>query len=239
MLDLTLEKTLGKSIWDVYPGLIDSEFGRSYRRTVAEQVVTSFASYYPDHDRWYEVYAYPAPGGGLAVYFRDVTDRKRAEAALTESTTLLAAISDATGDVIYAKDRQGRMRYANPATLGLIGKPLEQVVGRTDAEFLEDPDAAREVMANDRRVMDGGVPVDVEEVVPLPDGTRRVWLSRKMPDRDTAGRVTGLLGVSRGRDGAEGGRGRAGGSVRAGAGGKGRRRAGGSDEGRVPRHAEP
>ena len=129
---------------------------------------------------------------------RRLTDeRVRAEEALRDSTLLLRGISDATGDVIYAKDREGRMLFANPATLALLGKPMEQVLGKTDAELLEDKAAAREVMENDRRVMEGGVPADVEEVVPLPDGTRRVWLSWKMPSRDAGGNVAGLLGVSR------------------------------------------
>jgi PAS domain S-box-containing protein len=127
----------------------------------------------------------------------DVTDRKRDEADLLRSTTLLRAISDTTGDAIFAKDREGRLTFANPATLALIGKPLEAVLGRTDAEFLNDPAAARAVMQNDRRVMESGVAVDIEEVVPMPDGEPRVWLSRKMPYRDAAGRVIGLLGLSR------------------------------------------
>lgn len=89
------------------------------------------------------------------------------------------------------------MLFANPATLALIGKPLEDVIGRTDAEFLADPDAARQVMENDRRIMESGETEELEEVVPRPDGTPRTWWSRKTPYRDETGRVAGLLGVSR------------------------------------------
>ncbi|MFN7143288.1 MAG: sensor histidine kinase, partial [Myxococcota bacterium] len=42
-----------------------------------------------------------------------------------------------------------------------------------------------------------GVAEELEEVVPLSDGTRRVWASRKVPYLDAEGRVIGLLGVSR------------------------------------------
>jgi PAS domain S-box-containing protein len=110
---------------------------------------------------------------------------------------LLRALSDASADVIFAKDREGRMIFANPATLALIGKPLEAVLGRTDLEFLEDKEAAREVMRNDRAIIESGEPADLEEVVPLPDGTQRIWHSRKMPWRDESGQVIGLLGVAR------------------------------------------
>ncbi len=109
---------------------------------------------------------------------------------------LLKAIIDSTGDVIYVKDRQGRMIFANAATLELIGKPLNEVIGRTDVEFLADTTAAQLVMANDARIMNSGVGETVEEMVPYPDGTRRVWLSRKFPHRDANGGVIGLLGIS-------------------------------------------
>lgn len=110
---------------------------------------------------------------------------------------LLAAISHASPDVIFAKDRSGRLLFANPATLRLVGKPPDRVLGRRDDEFLDDPQAARHVMDNDQRIMASGQEEEIEEVVPDPDGSRRVWLSRKMPYRDAQGRVVGLLGVSR------------------------------------------
>jgi len=127
----------------------------------------------------------------------DVTARKESEAEMRETTALLRAISSSTGDVIFAKDREGRLTYANPATLTLIGKPMQQVLGKTDAEFLDDKSAARRVMANDRRIMDSGIAEEVEEPVPLPDGTLRIWLSRKAPHHDENGKVVGLLGISR------------------------------------------
>ena len=65
----------------------------------------------------------------------DLPARRAAEAALHESTALLQAISDQSSDVIFVKDVGVRIRFANPATLALIGKPLEEVIGRTDAQF--------------------------------------------------------------------------------------------------------
>jgi PAS domain S-box-containing protein len=128
---------------------------------------------------------------------RQLTEQKQALAALEESSRVLQAISATTADVLFSKDREGRLTYANPAALALIGLPLEQVIGRTDLEFLQDKTAARRVMANDARIMASGRAEDVEEVVPRPDGTRRTWFSRKMPYLDGSGNVAGLLGVSR------------------------------------------
>lgn len=140
-------------------------------------------------------------GAGRALRFPgvvlDVTERRRSEEELQRNIMLLKAISDTTGDAIFAKDRSGHLIYANPATLALVGKPLDEVLGRTDAEVLDDKEAARVVMLNDQRVMQQGKAEDLEEVVPLPDGTHRIWFSRKIPYRDEDGNVIGLFGVSR------------------------------------------
>lgn len=69
---------LAKSIWEVFPGTVGSEFERVYRQAAQDQVAASFCSYYPDHDRWYDVNVYPA-NGALSVYFRDVTARVKDE----------------------------------------------------------------------------------------------------------------------------------------------------------------
>jgi PAS domain S-box-containing protein len=69
---------LGKSLWEVYPGTVGSDFERMYRKAAEERIAVTFCSYFPDHDRWYDVNVYPAQGG-LAVYFRDVTVRMQEE----------------------------------------------------------------------------------------------------------------------------------------------------------------
>lgn len=109
---------------------------------------------------------------------------------------LALLIAESSSDVIYAKDANGRLLFANTATLELVGKTADAVIGHTDNEFLADPHAAAQVMANDRRIMAAGVPEEVEEMVPMPDGTMRYWASRKVPFRDASGEVIGLFGIS-------------------------------------------
>jgi PAS domain S-box-containing protein len=106
-------------------------------------------------------------------------------------------IADATDDVIFAKDLQGRYQFANPATLAAVGRGEDEVLGRTDAEFMDDAAAAQRVMENDRRVFATGQATEVEEPMPMRDGSVRHWLTRKMPLRDESGRLVGLLGIAR------------------------------------------
>lgn len=133
----------------------------------------------------------------VSIWIRDITTASQREDALRREVNLLRAISENSSDIMFAKDREGRMQYANPAALGLIGKPFDEVIGRTDLEFLQDKRAAALVTENDQRIMQSGQADEVEESVPLPDGTHRVWLSEKRPYLDEDGRVIGLLGVSR------------------------------------------
>jgi PAS domain S-box-containing protein len=116
---------------------------------------------------------------------------------LPDTDGIVRAIVDASSDAIFAKDADGRMRYVNPAAVALLGKPVERILGHTDFDYLDDPADARAVRENDRRVMEGRRAVEVEEVLPYPDGTSRVWLSQKVPYFDGGGRVVGVLGIAR------------------------------------------
>ncbi len=126
----------------------------------------------------------------------DIEDRRAAEAERDRAMALLQIFSDAVPGVVYAKDREGRMLVANRGTTELIGKPPSFYIGRTDGEFLDDPEQARTLMETDRRIMETGVAEQVEEQVTSPDGTPMVWLSTKAPLRSPDGDIIGLIGAS-------------------------------------------
>lgn len=196
LLGIKRSKVLGQDCWRVFPLTVGTKLESEYRRAAAGEV-RRFENFYEPWGRWFHNRCFPREGGGLSVYFQDITESKRAEEESRRSTSLIRAITELTGDVIFAKDRQGRLTFANPATLALIGKESEQVIGKTLVEVLADRTTAREVMENERQIMDAGITKDVEEDVPLLDGTRHVWLSRKIPFRDANGKVIGLFGISR------------------------------------------
>ena len=126
----------------------------------------------------------------------DVTDRHLAEERFRETTALLSAIVETAPAMIYAKDVKGRMLLANRRALGVIGKPWEEIEGRTDLEFLPDPVQAAAVVANDTRLMQAGQAVQFEELVGQDDVSARVWSSAKALLHDGGGSVVGLVGVS-------------------------------------------
>lgn len=75
------EDTLGRVFWDVFPATVrpDSRYWVEYHRVMEQRVPTQFDEYYAPLDLWTSVSAYPTREGGISVFFRDVTEQKRAE----------------------------------------------------------------------------------------------------------------------------------------------------------------
>lgn len=138
-------------------------------------------------------------GGELNLGFitlRDVRDEIQAQRALARTHDVLRGFTDAVPGVIYAKDRDGRMLFANDGAADLVGKAKSELIGKTDAEFLDDLTQAEAVMANDRRVMETGTSEHIEEEVRLANGAAAIWLSTKAPLLNPERVVTGIIGLS-------------------------------------------
>ncbi|HEX8235400.1 MAG TPA: ATP-binding protein [Abditibacteriaceae bacterium] len=70
---------LGKVLWDECPALCGSTFEAECRRAMSEHAAVHFEIFSSGSLRWLEIHAFPTPEG-LAVYLRDITSRKSAEA---------------------------------------------------------------------------------------------------------------------------------------------------------------
>lgn len=72
------DEVIGKELWKEFPQLNGSPFEVNYRRVMTEQMPVEFEASDAADKVWFEMRAYPS-GGGVSVFFRDVTERKRAE----------------------------------------------------------------------------------------------------------------------------------------------------------------
>jgi PAS domain S-box-containing protein len=65
----------------------------------------------------------------------DISARKQAEEALEKERAFLRQVIDIDPNFIFAKDREGRFTLANRAVAEAYGTTVENLIGKTDAEF--------------------------------------------------------------------------------------------------------
>jgi PAS domain S-box-containing protein len=199
----TKEEVLGrKSAQIIYPDDRQTALERIRRRMAGDTTV------YPAEVRYLrldgtvipmEVSAAPIVYQGKpAIQFiaRDITDRRRAEEALQAERTLLRTLVDHLPVAAYVKDAAGRKTLVNPVEARNLGiSSGAEALGKTDFDFYPQAEAER-LFADDQRVVRTGCPVlNREELSTRPDGSQAWHLTSKVPLRDAAGRVTGLVGI--------------------------------------------
>ncbi len=125
----------------------------------------------------------------------DITERKRAEEQLRAERLLLRTLVDHLPLAIYVKDKAGRKTLSNPVDQRNLGVGSEaEALGRTDFDFFPREQAER-FAADDRQVLDEGIPVlGREEQLTRPDGSQIWQLTYKVPWRNPEGTIVGLIG---------------------------------------------
>lgn len=125
-------------------------------------------------------------------------ERNRIQAELIEEKTLFNGLIDTVPDQIYFKDRASRFIRINEMMARRFGldSPVD-AVGKSDSNFFSAEHALQAWTDEEAVVRTGNPIVDFEEKETWPDG-RITWVSStKVPLRDKAGNITGLVGISR------------------------------------------
>ncbi|MCM2258209.1 MAG: PAS domain S-box protein, partial [Vicinamibacteria bacterium] len=89
---------LGRDVFEEFPG--SDEFERAYRDANARREVVELEAFYAPLGQWFEVRATPVPEG-LAVQFRDVSERRLAREALRASEERFRLLAEAASDAIW------------------------------------------------------------------------------------------------------------------------------------------
>ncbi len=150
---------------------------------------------------WLEIHAAPLHDvsgriSALLGIARDVTERRLVREALAAERNLLRTVIDNLPDRIRAKDRDLRFMLANAAWMQARAPERSDVLGLRNSDLLP-PDIAARVEAEDRAVLESGQPSPLREVMIGSAGNPRWYVTAKMPLRDSAGNVTGLVAISR------------------------------------------
>ncbi len=127
----------------------------------------------------------------------DITASKLAEEALDTERKLLRSLFDLLPDYIYIKDEQSRfIACSEQCARGMGAAASAEIIGRTDADFYP-AELAAQYRADELLVLTGTPLINREELVVLPDGQKRHFLTSKLPRHDSTGRVIGIIGTGR------------------------------------------
>lgn len=125
----------------------------------------------------------------------DVEDMRAAVEQARDNTEMLHSMGQLTDALVFAKDEQGRMFLANDATLAVIGRPTEEVMGKRISLLGGRIEEVANIKAADARVLETGEVHVSEEPWTGPDGVTRIFRSAKGPWRRANG-STGIVSVT-------------------------------------------
>ena len=123
---------------------------------------------------------------------RDITERRRNQAALLALTTELQTIFDNAPAMIWYKDTENRFIRVNPAAAASIGLPREEIEGKSAYDLF--PELAEKYYRDDLEVISTKKPKlgIIEQMQTRNGGTR--WVeTHKVPLLDLEGNVSGIL----------------------------------------------
>lgn len=141
LVGLKGHRLLARNYWDVFPETIGTIIEHEYRLAMQDRVKVNFEVYYEPWKRWFNVKAIPTQGGGLSIYFREITAQKETEEDRRQWRRSDAARSQSP-DLAGTFNLEGRFTYANRALLSLWQKTLDQVVGKSCLELNYSPELA-------------------------------------------------------------------------------------------------
>jgi PAS domain S-box-containing protein len=185
------EVLLGHVVWEEFPESVNTEIYGHYHRAIREQVKVEFESYYLPFARWFEIAAYPSEQG-LAVYFRDITDRKQIAAALQQQEALLRLVFDSIPDTVVLYDADRRFQLVNPAGLARSGRSLEDLVGQRDEEVWP-PAVTQGYLPALIKAIETRTPQTLEHSFSLPETGDFTLLIKYVPLLDDQGAVQQIL----------------------------------------------
>jgi PAS domain S-box-containing protein len=197
MLRKPRAELLGRNVWDALPEMRGTVIEYQLQTAMTERMPVHFEEYYQPLGQWLEIRCYPS-AQGLALYFRDVTERRRSEAQLRLLESSIARINDI---VIITKaeplsEPGPEIVFVNDAFERVTGYSREEAIGRSP-RFMQGPKTSRDVLERIRFAITRGRPVK-EEIINYGKDGREYWLEINItPVADADGRITHLVAVQR------------------------------------------
>jgi PAS domain S-box-containing protein len=186
------EDLIGKDFLQEFPQAVGSEPWTKFLKAMQERQPTRLEVMSPVLHQWVEVNISPTRDGGLSVYFRDISARKRVE----EVEGWLAAIIESSDDAIVSKNLESIVTSWNKGAERLFGYGAEEMIGRPiTILFPEDRlDEEEKILERIRR---GERVEHFESTRQRKDGSLVEVSLTISPIKDAQGRVVGASKIAR------------------------------------------
>ncbi len=195
---LGAQDVFGRVVWDCLPQLVGTYNETVLRRARAEQRAISFEAPSPVTNIWVQVNVAPSLDG-VSVYWRDITERVRAEQTLRASEEHLRLAQEAAGIGTWEWDLATGRTHWSPEMFRLMGRDPTEA---RDADYyalwrrIVHPDDREAVVATARAHSHRAGPFTVEFRILRPDGEIR-WINARgnvLPD--SSGNPRRMFGVN-------------------------------------------
>jgi PAS domain S-box-containing protein len=192
-----LRGVAGKRVSEVIPGIRESnpELFEVYGRVALTGAPERLETYVERLGSWLSISVYGPRKEHFVAVFDNITERKRAEAALRQSERLYRAIGESIDYGVWVCDPDGRNTYASESFLKLVGITQEQCSNFGWGNVLHPDDAKRTIEAWKECVRTSGE-WDIEHRFRGADGKWHTILARGVPVRNDRGEIVSWAGIN-------------------------------------------
>ena len=161
------KEMIGKHIWTEFPEGVGQPFQLNYEKAMNEKVFIRMEEYYPPYDMWFENRINPTDDG-IAIFFQDITFRKKAEEKIQRSEQVLRLFVEHSPASIAMFDREMNYIVASQRYLQDYEIGEQKVTGRSHYEiFPEIPERWKDIH---KRCLAGATESADEDLFPRANG---------------------------------------------------------------------
>ncbi len=161
-----------RTYWEIYPYVRGTALEAAYRSVMETGEATQIEYFCEPIDTWVYVHVCPTDEG-LALYYQDITDRKRAEAVRDASVRQLHQVLEATTDAVISLNRNWEFTFLNRRAADLLNLRGD-LLGKKISHELTEVKLQGEYRYHAERAMNEGIPSEFEAFYPEP---LNLWLS--------------------------------------------------------------
>jgi PAS domain S-box-containing protein len=200
---ISVEDHLGRTVRDCVPALADAVEGivRSIMETGEPVTDIEVAGQRADQteERFWVTYWHPlrSPSGEIVavnVAAEEITERKRAEAALQASERQFHTLADSIPQLVWMADAVGKVYWFNNHWHEYLGTSAADTAS-LDWQTILAPASLLEARDRWAQVLKAGTALEMELSLLGKEGQYRPFLTRSVPLRDPSGAIYGWIGT--------------------------------------------